>query len=212
MKEPKKEPVPSPDESDPKTAATDPDAPPREANREPARNGIDEGDFSHLDPETAARAARIVDAYQRNRASHPDAAEVDPNVQSHDRSPAPVTVGAAHSSNGGGLLPGVRIRPWDEQERPAALGERPNSTPPDSPDAIRASRRAMASQPEFAPEPAADDERITHPSVLRRRQRNRFLVLACVVIVAILAAIAILKFNSDSIFGSYRSGESLRAT
>ncbi|WP_394843664.1 hypothetical protein LZC95_42275 [Pendulispora brunnea] len=175
-------------------------------------------EFSHLDRETAARAARIVNQYERDYArlaeeavASTEAESIGVFVESFQRA-KPVVHESAEEAAAiprSDLLPGVRILEWDEEKQRAPRNgserrDRPNSTPPDSPDAIRASRRAKALQAELAAaqvamaEPAAEDavsdgDRITHPSIHRRRERRQLTILVLVAVVLGIVAWALLK-------------------
>ncbi|WP_394833173.1 hypothetical protein LVJ94_42395 [Pendulispora rubella] len=175
-------------------------------------------EFSHLDRDTAARAARIVNQYERDYArlaeeavASTDAESIGVFVEAFQRAKpvaqeSPEEAAAPRSE----LLPGVRILEWDEEKQRTPRNgsehrERPNSTPPDSPDALRASRRAKALQADLAAAQAAmaesaaeedavsDGDRITHPSLHRRRERRQLAILVAVAVVLGIVAWALLK-------------------
>jgi len=227
MKESKKQPGPFGTDPDSAYAATDP-GPPTFGEGAPKDRVVRKSaelqedvlraarEFSHLDRETAQRAARIVNQYERDYArlaeeavASADAESIGVFVETFQRAKPVVHEAAGEAKTPRtDLLPGVRILEWDEEKQRtprngAEHRERPNSTPPDSPDAIRASRRAKALQAELAAAQAAmaepaqeaisDGDRITHPSIHRRRERQQLATLLVVAVVLGIIAWALLK-------------------
>ncbi|WP_394825351.1 hypothetical protein [Pendulispora albinea] len=220
MKEPKKEPVPRFAEPDPALAATDPGDPPFVAPQSESVNlpprppmaGAATRDFSHLDPETAARAARIVDAYQKSRSRSPEEFEADFRKPAH-RDSLDVFVDALHQAKPAvhrpapAAAPGRSRSAGPDEERPSAA-PRQHSTPPDSPEAIRSSRSPVVQDltepdpPTYDPAAEGEGDRITLPSLRRQRKQARMRMIAGIAAVLVVALAgggwALLHLEGDS--------------